>query len=415
MKKIYEYSYGCWLISRIVFVFMRIYYRKIYVRGQENVPHEGPVIFAPNHKNALMDPLMILYSLPKQQVVFMARGDMFANFVVAKIMRYFKILPVFRMRDGFGNLGKNEAPFAEAVEVLKSGHKLCLMPEGQQIEQRRLLPLVKGMFRIGFHAQEQYGNHPGVKIVPVGIEYDDLCYSGQNVLIKFGKPMELSDYYNLYTEDQPKAYNALKEDLSPRIEKLMLNVASNNNYDTIYLATLLDVNNYLKKHQLEDTVWNRLLAKQNISKQYCEEENNNIKDISVLNSKMQKLYASGKSADEIYRLMQKTAFSDYLKMLLYSPLFLLGSLFMLLPYILIKFLTRNMLDSGFYSSMSFGLGVVVPMLFFIICFLVSLLFMPLCCSIILFLLIAPLSSIIAFRVKELYFNAIKRLTFKRDN
>jgi len=402
MKKIYEFSYKYLALNTVVRLFMRIYYRKIYVRGQENIPSGYPVIFAPNHKNALMDPLLILYSLPKEQVVFMARGDVFANKTVAKIMRFLKILPVFRMRDGIGNLGKNEEPFAEAIDTLKTNHKLCLMPEGQQIEKRQLLPLVKGMFRIGFHAQEKFGNNSGVKIVPVGIDYEDLCYAGYNVSVQFGKPIELSEYYDLYTEDQPKAYNLLREDLSPRMSELMLNITSNDYYDAIYLATLLDVDNYLKEHNLDDNAWNKLKAKQEISKQLCEEEKNNLEKIKTLNDDMQKLYASGKSADEIARKMKKKTPFDYIKMVCCSLLLFPGLLFMLAPYGVIKFFTRNLLNSGFYSSVSFGLGALIPAFFFIVCFFVASIFIPFSCSALLFLLVAPICSVIWFRLKNLY-------------
>jgi len=402
MKKIYEYSCKYLALNTVVRLFMRIYYRKIYMRGQENIPFDCPIIFAPNHKNALMDPLLILYSLPKEQVVFMARGDIFANKTIAKIMRFLKILPVFRMRDGIGSLGKNEEPFAEAIDTLKTNHKLCLMPEGQQIEQRKLLPLVKGMFRIGFHAQEKFGNSPGVKIVPVGIDYEDLHFAGYNVSVQFGKPIELSDYYDLYTEDQPKAYNLLRKDLSPRMSELMLNITSNDYYDAIYLVTLLEVDNYLKEHNLDENVWNKLKAKQEISKQYCEEEKNNPEKIKALNDDMQKLYISEKSADEIVRKMKKKTPFDYVKMICCTLLLFPGLLFMLLPYSVIKFLTRKLLDSGFYSSVSFGLGILIPAFFFMVYFLIAAIFIPFSCSALLFLLIAPICSVVWFRLKNLY-------------
>jgi hypothetical protein len=305
------------------------------------------------------------------------------------------------MRDGIANLEKNDEPFSEAINTLKANHKLCLMPEGQQVEKRKLLPLVKGMFRIGFHAQEKFGTNPGVKIVPVGIEYEDLCYSGYNVSVQFGKPIELSTYYNLYAEDQPKAYNALKEDLYPRISELMLNVTSAD-YDTIYLATLLGVDKYLKEHSLEDNEWNRLKAKQDIAKQYDELEKTNPEKITALDRDMQKLYASGKSADEIARKMKKKTPFDYIKMVLCFPLLLPGLLFMLLPYGVIKFSTRHLLRSGFYSSLSFGLGVFIPAFLFIVYFLVGSLFSPFSYSALLFLLLAPICSVGWFRLKNLY-------------
>ena len=54
------------------------YYGKVEINGKENIPRGEPVIFAPNHQNALMDALIVLFSAP-QDVVFLARADIFNN------------------------------------------------------------------------------------------------------------------------------------------------------------------------------------------------------------------------------------------------------------------------------------------------------------------------------------------------
>lgn len=413
--KIYAYSLAYRFVSKITFLFMRIYYRRISVRGQEHVPVNEAIIFAPNHKNALMDPLLILYAFPKKQIVFMARGDFFKNPTAAKILRFFKILPVFRMRNGIGNLSKNKDPFDEAVDTLQHSSPICLMPEGQQVEVRKLLPLVKGMFRIGMKAQEQFGNKPGVKIIPTGIEYEDLQYSGREVLIQFGKPMELSEYYDLYLENEPQAYNKIKEDLYPKISELCLNISSENNYETIYLATLLQTDNYLSQHKLKNSAWNRLEAKQAIVKQYLKDEKNHPEIIENLKSETQKLYQSGKSDDEISRLTKTFKYSDILLMLLFFPVFLSGAFCMFLPYIIIKLIAKKQLDTGFYSTLTFVLGVFVPAFFFLFCFIIGCFIFGIGQSAAIFLIIAPVFGIFSFKIKNLYFDNFKRFFFKRKH
>jgi 1-acyl-sn-glycerol-3-phosphate acyltransferase len=410
LRKIYEYTLGYYLLGQYAYFLMRIYYRKIYVRGRENVPKNAPVIFAPNHKNALMDPMLILCSFPKEQITFMARGDVFSNPILAKILRYLKILPIFRMRDGFGNLDKNEEPFEEAIDILKNGYKLCLMPEGVQVEKRALLPLVKGMFRIGFHAQEKFGKETGVRIVPVGIEYEDLHHSGKNVQIQFGKPIELSDYFDLYTENQPLAYNALREDLWNKINELVLNIPSKEYYKEIYLQTLLETDNYLKTHNLKNNIWNKLFARQEIAKKYTEMEETNPSELMQLQQKLQPLFATGKTEDEIFALMQKTTAWEWLKIVSLSPLFLCGWIFLALPYAAIKHFTHKLLNSGFYSSISYFTGLFFPF-FFLVYFLVGWIFMPFAWSVLIFLVVAPTVSVIAFRLKNLYVSAFERIFF----
>ena len=83
-----------------------VFYSEICIINPENVPAKGPVIFAPNHQNALMDALAILLLVDKQPV-FMARADIFKKKTVGKILNFLKIIPVFRIRDGVSNLSNN--------------------------------------------------------------------------------------------------------------------------------------------------------------------------------------------------------------------------------------------------------------------------------------------------------------------
>ena len=51
-------------------------YRKYQVEGLENIPADGSVIWASNHTNALMDP-MVMLSSTRGRKVFVARADIF--------------------------------------------------------------------------------------------------------------------------------------------------------------------------------------------------------------------------------------------------------------------------------------------------------------------------------------------------
>ncbi|MDL2241023.1 1-acyl-sn-glycerol-3-phosphate acyltransferase [Bacteroidales bacterium OttesenSCG-928-K22] len=393
---------------------MRVYYRKIYIRGQENVPSNEPVIFAPNHKNGLMDPLLILFSFPNDQIVYMAVSYFFAvNKTFSKFLRFLKMLPVYRARENVGDLGKNKEPFLEAIETLEQNKKLCLMPEGRQIEKRKLLPLVKGMFRIALFAQEKFGTASGVKIIPVGIEYEDLNSSGRNVTIQFGKALEMSDYFDLYMENSAKAYNQIRADLYPRISELMLNVNSEEHYESIYLASILQVDNYIIEHKLNNNVWDRLKAKQEICNTYLEYEKTNPEKLTALDVSMGKLLASGKSSDEICSLVKKPQTADIIKMILLLPLFIPGAIAMLFPYCIIKLSARKLANKGFYSTLSFVMGIFIPTLFFVVYFFIFHFVISTLWSAIISFILIPILSIISFRLKNLYIDNIQRFFFRR--
>ena len=195
MSNIVDYPFSFSLVRNyVVFTFKR-YYGEYIVTGRENIPENCPVIYAPNHINALMDAIAVHSIAPYHvPVIFLARADIFKNPTAAKILKFIKILPAFRMRDGFENLGKNNEVFEQCVEIINKNNALGIMPEGNQGEQRKLRPFVKGIFRIAFDAQQKYGLKPKVKIVPVGIDYGDLKKFGKHIIINIGKPIEVSDY-----------------------------------------------------------------------------------------------------------------------------------------------------------------------------------------------------------------------------
>ena len=93
------------------------YFYKVSIRGIENVDLENINIYAPNHQNALMDALALL-SIYHVQPVFLARSDIFKNQRINSILTFLKILPVYRMRDGYGELEKNDATFSKTIEIL---------------------------------------------------------------------------------------------------------------------------------------------------------------------------------------------------------------------------------------------------------------------------------------------------------
>ncbi|MBR4428441.1 MAG: hypothetical protein IKS78_03710, partial [Clostridia bacterium] len=81
-------------------------YRRFEVHGQKNLPKDGALIFGINHSNTLMDALVVL-ATSRHKKVFMARGDIFANPTVAKILKFNRILPLFRIRNGAAAVRSN--------------------------------------------------------------------------------------------------------------------------------------------------------------------------------------------------------------------------------------------------------------------------------------------------------------------
>ena len=47
------------MLERLARLILRIFFREIVIQGRERLPDGGPVLFAPNHPNSLLDPLFM--------------------------------------------------------------------------------------------------------------------------------------------------------------------------------------------------------------------------------------------------------------------------------------------------------------------------------------------------------------------
>ena len=146
------------LLKFVNFV-IRTSYRDIKYIGTDRIPKDAAVIFAPNHTGTLMDALVIL-AMNNKPKVFIARADIFRNPKLAKLLTFFKMMPIMRMRDGIEEVKKNNRTIEIASDVLKDKVPLCIFPEGTHQAKHSMLPLSKGIFRIALQAKEMLRQYP---------------------------------------------------------------------------------------------------------------------------------------------------------------------------------------------------------------------------------------------------------------
>lgn len=243
----------------------RCHYRKIEYRGCENIPEGEHYIIAPCHQNALMEPMLVLNMLRKP-VVFLARADIFKKPVTRFFLNWLRISPVYRIRDGRDQLGRNEEIFNNAREVIEKNMPLCLMAEGRHNNRHQLLPLVKGMFRIAGATQAELGDKP-LYILPVGIDYDDYEQPMSNVVVYVGKPIDVRSFMEAYNANQPVALNQMRDALTVSLKAQMHHVESREHYDEEYAYCHLKTQDTLHELKLSNTAWGRFQARQHISQQ----------------------------------------------------------------------------------------------------------------------------------------------------
>ncbi|MBN3582176.1 1-acyl-sn-glycerol-3-phosphate acyltransferase [Algoriphagus aestuarii] len=169
---------------------LHLYFKKIKIDGKENIPKNRPVILVANHQNALIDPLL-LATHTKLNPFFLTRASVFKSPIAAKLLDFIRMLPVYRVRDGFSTIQQNQLIFDKTYEILKKNGTVIIFAEGSHSLIRNLRQLSKGFTRMAFGLKEKYPESEPL-ILPVGINYSAHRKSGSRVHMIFGKPIEVN-------------------------------------------------------------------------------------------------------------------------------------------------------------------------------------------------------------------------------
>ena len=232
--KIQDYNLLYNLVRPFVDFNARRSYRRFEVHGQKNLPKDGALIYGINHSNTLMDALVVL-ATSHHKKVFMARGDIFANPTVAKILKFTRILPLFRIRNGVAAVRNNTDSIEQAVDVVHDKVGLYLFPEGRHRTKHSLPQLSKGIFHIALDSNREFGQDQPIYIVPVGIEYGDYFRYRSTCMVNFGEAINVTEFIRNSTEENEAVLmNQLREMLWERISELITYIPDDEDYDAIW-------------------------------------------------------------------------------------------------------------------------------------------------------------------------------------
>lgn len=232
-KKVQDYDFMYDFLRYYVDIVMKLSYRKIKYVGKEFIPKDGAIILAPNHTNALMDAMVVL-GMDHSPKVFVARADIFRNTKIAKILKWLKIMPIMRMRDGYEEVKKNNETIERAVDVLRDRVPFCIFPEGTHQTKYSSLPLAKGIFRIAFQAQELMPDMP-LYIVPVGIRYGSFFRFRSTVRVQIGEPINVGRFIKEHSDLAPaEQMTAIRELLTERIHNSIFYIPNDEDYEAMY-------------------------------------------------------------------------------------------------------------------------------------------------------------------------------------
>lgn len=214
-----------------IYLFLRVYYR-IQVKGISHIPYGKPIILAPNHVNAFVDPI-VLASMMKQRVWFFARSDVFKKPIANMVLRDFNIRPMYRIQEGFSNLKHNNKTFEECKSLLSKNRTILMFPEGICIMEQRLRKLKKGLSRIIFDTEESFNFKKEVLVIPIGLNYSKAYEFGSKFFVNIGKPIHISHYNEAYKNDKVKTINRFTNELEEKMREMLIHIKDPEN-DLLY-------------------------------------------------------------------------------------------------------------------------------------------------------------------------------------
>jgi len=174
-----------WVVKHAFRMVLFIAGGKMTVLGLENIPKDRPVLFTSNHRS-YVDVVMGYATLP-----------VLTGFVAKKEISKFPGLNwwmtavncLFIDRD---NMKQSLKIILAAIEKVKAGYSMFIMPEGTRNHSDELLPFKEGSFKIA--------DKSGCPVIPVAISNADAIYElhkpwvkSAPVVIHYGKPIFMED------------------------------------------------------------------------------------------------------------------------------------------------------------------------------------------------------------------------------
>ncbi len=162
------------IVRGAIYIWFKLVYH-LEIKGLENVPKEGPVIFCGNHRSYIDPPLIV--ATAKRDIKFLAKEELYKNKFLAFLGWAFEAIPVKRDE-------KDIAAIKSSLKDLKQGKCIALFPEGTRNGLAKGEKVKDG---VAFFAVRS-----GAKVVPCGIKGG--TKELKKLTINYGKALDYSEY-----------------------------------------------------------------------------------------------------------------------------------------------------------------------------------------------------------------------------
>ncbi len=231
------------IIKLILQVTIKVFFHSITIKNKEAIPENGPVLFLANHPATFMDPI-VMACIIKRKVFFLAKGSLFTGPVISWILARFNLIPIYRKQDDPRLLNKNMDTFKKCNEHLEKGGAIIIYPEGVSIIERKLKPIKSGASHIALSTEEKNGFKLGVKIVNIGLNYENQQKFNKDLYINIHEPILVKSFEERYKKDKVETIRELTHEIDRQLSTLVISVPDEKtdqflkDIETLYLQQL---------------------------------------------------------------------------------------------------------------------------------------------------------------------------------
>src|SRR5262245_4901760 len=177
-------------------------------------------MFVGNHPNSIIDPAMV-FAMTERQLTFLAREPLFRVPVFGWILRGLGALPVYRKQDHPSQMAKNEGTLDAAATALQEGKAITIFPEGKSHSEPQMSEIKTGAARIAFRAARSAAK---VRIVPVGLTYQQKQRFRSRVRVEVGRPIEVTNPGEVTGEAEVEWVRALTVQVADGLRDVTINL-----------------------------------------------------------------------------------------------------------------------------------------------------------------------------------------------
>lgn len=206
----------------LVWVSVRVFYRRRLVLGREHLRFDGPAIVIINHPSTLMDVLNPALEI-WQEMYYLANYGLFRHPVSRWLLTRLFCIPVKRKEDvAEGEARNNEEAFEASFRHLEQQGVLFIAPEGTSWMNRFVRPLKSGTARIALGAEARNDWKLGVQIIPIGLSYTAPDRFRSEVVVHVGTPVHAADWADHWQKNTTRAANGLTRHLETQLKTLSI-------------------------------------------------------------------------------------------------------------------------------------------------------------------------------------------------